>query len=92
MVALENLAGVAVIALGMVLSPGPNMIYLTSRVIFSRATCGAYFSGGCGPWFCVLPDGFCIGFGCFVQGCADGLRRYKDRGCVLSGLPRLEHA
>ena len=33
MVVSENLVSVAVISLGMALSPGPNMIYLTSRAI-----------------------------------------------------------
>ena len=33
MMPIESLVGVAIIALGMVLSPGPNMVYLTSRAI-----------------------------------------------------------
>lgn len=62
MVALENLAGVAVIALGMVLSPGPNMIYLTSRVISQGRLAGL-----------ISLVGVALGFVCYLMASALGL-------------------
>lgn len=62
MVALENLAGVAVIALGMVLSPGPNMVYLTSRVISQGRLAGL-----------ISLAGVALGFVCYLMASALGL-------------------
>jgi len=48
MVAFENLVGVAIIALGMVLTPGPNMVYLTSRAISQGRMAGMISLAGMG--------------------------------------------
>lgn len=62
MVALENLAGVAIIALGMVLTPGPNMVYLTSRVISQGRLAGM-----------ISLAGVALGFVCYLLASALGL-------------------
>lgn len=43
---IQNLAGFALIALGMVLTPGPNMIYLISRSICQGPAAGLISLGG----------------------------------------------
>lgn len=62
MVASENLLGVAVIALGMVLTPGPNMVYLTSRTISQGRMAGVISLGG-----------VALGFVCYLVASALGL-------------------
>ncbi|NWD68589.1 LysE family translocator [Pseudomonas gingeri] len=62
MVAPENLAGVAIIALGMVLTPGPNMIYLTSRVISQGRLAGM-----------ISLAGVALGFVCYLVASGLGL-------------------
>jgi threonine/homoserine/homoserine lactone efflux protein len=62
MVAFENLAGVAVIALGMVLTPGPNMVYLTSRAISQGRTAGM-----------ISLAGVALGFVCYLLASGLGL-------------------
>jgi threonine/homoserine/homoserine lactone efflux protein len=62
MIALENLAGVAIIALGMVLTPGPNMVYLTSRVISQGRLAGM-----------ISLAGVALGFVCYLLASALGL-------------------
>ncbi len=44
----QNLIGFALIALGMVLTPGPNMIYLISRSICQGPAAGLISLGGVG--------------------------------------------
>ncbi|NEE32102.1 LysE family translocator, partial [Streptomyces sp. SID7982] len=46
MVELSGALGVAMIALGMVLTPGPNMIYLVSRSITQGRRAGVVSLGG----------------------------------------------
>lgn len=46
MVELSGVVGVAVVALGMVLTPGPNMIYLVSRSITQGRRAGMVSLGG----------------------------------------------
>lgn len=43
---ISNLVGLALIALGMVLTPGPNMIYLVSRSISQGPMAGLISLGG----------------------------------------------
>jgi threonine/homoserine/homoserine lactone efflux protein len=43
---IQNLVGFALIALGMVLTPGPNMIYLISRSICQGPMAGLISLGG----------------------------------------------
>ena len=62
MVTLENLAGVAIIALGMVVTPGPNMIYLTSRAISQGRLAGM-----------ISLAGVALGFVCYLLAAALGL-------------------
>jgi len=62
MVSSANLAGVAVIALGIVLTPGPNMIYLTSRSISQGRLAGMISLAGVG-----------LGFVCYMFASALGL-------------------
>lgn len=62
MVALENLAGVAVISLGMVLTPGPNMVYLTSRAISQGRMAGM-----------ISLVGVALGFVCYLVASGLGL-------------------
>jgi len=62
MVSPENLAGVAIIALGMVLTPGPNMIYLTSRVISQGRLAGM-----------ISLAGVALGFVCYLVASGLGL-------------------
>src|SRR5215207_8814038 len=40
MVSMQAVAGIAVVALGLVLTPGPNMIYLVSRSITQGRAAG----------------------------------------------------
>ena len=51
MVAWPALAGVVVIALGMVLTPGPNMVYLASRSIAQGRRAGLISLGGVAAGF-----------------------------------------
>ena len=61
MVSLASVLGVAVIALGMVLTPGPNMVYLASRSISQGRTAGLVSLGGVAfGFFCYL---FAAGLG-----------------------------
>ncbi len=53
MISLAALAGVAVIALGLVLTPGPNMIYLVSRSITQGRRAGLVSLGGVALGFAV---------------------------------------
>ncbi|ABM59090.1 LysE family translocator [Verminephrobacter eiseniae] len=62
MVAFENLAGVAIIALGMVLTPGPNMVYLTSRAISQGRMAGM-----------ISLAGVALGFVCYLLASGLGL-------------------
>jgi threonine/homoserine/homoserine lactone efflux protein len=48
-----NLVAFALVALGMVLTPGPNMIYLISRSIIQGRVAGLISLGGV-AWICVL--------------------------------------
>lgn len=52
MLPLSSLAGVAVIALGMVLTPGPNMLYLASRSISQGRVAGLVSLAGVAVGFC----------------------------------------
>ncbi|HMG50063.1 MAG TPA: hypothetical protein VK597_05675 [Inquilinus sp.] len=45
-VSLASLAGLALIALGMVCTPGPNMVYLLSRSILQGRLAGAISLAG----------------------------------------------
>ncbi|WP_224386581.1 LysE family translocator [Pseudonocardia sp. ICBG1293] len=54
--------GVVVIALGMVLTPGPNMVYLTSRAISQGRRAGL-----------VSLAGTAVGFGCYLLAATAGL-------------------
>lgn len=62
MMALESLAGVAIISLGMVLTPGPNMIYLTSRAISQGRLAGM-----------ISLAGVALGFVCYLLAAGLGL-------------------
>ncbi|KNX36374.1 LysE family translocator [Luteipulveratus halotolerans] len=62
MVSLAACAGVALIALGMVLTPGPNMIYLVSRTISQGRGAGLVSLGG-----------VAAGFGCYLAATVAGL-------------------
>ncbi|MEV7392573.1 LysE family translocator [Streptomyces sp. NPDC091215] len=53
MVELSGILGVAVVALGMVLTPGPNMIYLVSRSITQGRRAGMISLGGVALGFMV---------------------------------------
>lgn len=59
---LESLLGVAIIALGMVLTPGPNMIYLTSRAISQGRLAGM-----------ISLAGVVLGFICYLVASGLGL-------------------
>jgi threonine/homoserine/homoserine lactone efflux protein len=62
MVTVAAVAGVAVIALGMVLTPGPNMMYLVSRSISQGRSAGL-----------VSLAGVIVGFAAYVAATAAGL-------------------
>lgn len=62
MIAFHNLLGVAVIALGMVLTPGPNMVYLTSRAISQGRLAGF-----------ISLAGVALGFVCYLLASGLGL-------------------
>ncbi|CAM5571205.1 LysE family translocator [Streptomyces californicus] len=53
MVELSGVVGVALVALGMVLTPGPNMIYLVSRSIPQGRRAGVVSLGGVAVGFLV---------------------------------------
>ncbi|MFG3410179.1 LysE family translocator [Streptomyces sp. NPDC048142] len=53
MVELSGVLGVALVALGMVLTPGPNMIYLASRSITQGRRAGVVSLGGVAAGFLV---------------------------------------
>ncbi|MFG1822066.1 LysE family translocator [Microbispora bryophytorum] len=53
MISLSAVLGIAAIALGLVLSPGPNMIYLVSRSILQGRRAGLYSLAGIGAGFLV---------------------------------------
>lgn len=53
MVELSGVLGVALVALGMVLTPGPNMIYLVSRSITQGRRAGVVSLGGVAVGFLV---------------------------------------
>ena len=58
---LDNLVAFALVALGMVLTPGPNMIYLISRSISQGRTAGLISLGGVALGFVVYM--LCAAFG-----------------------------
>ncbi|MBT2772730.1 LysE family translocator [Halomonas sp. ISL-60] len=62
MVSYESLFGVAIIAIGMVLTPGPNMVYLTSRAISQGRLAGL-----------ISLAGVALGFVCYLLASALGL-------------------
>lgn len=62
LVSLASLVGVAVVALGMVLSPGPNMVYLASRSISQGRRAGL-----------VSLAGVALGFLCYLLASAAGM-------------------
>ncbi|OOL32332.1 lysine transporter LysE [Rhodococcus rhodochrous] len=62
MVSASAAAGVAVVALGMVLTPGPNMMYLTSRSLAQGRRAGLVSLAGVGT-----------GFLCYLLAAAAGL-------------------
>ncbi|BBF99812.1 MULTISPECIES: LysE family translocator [Pseudonocardia] len=62
MIELSAVLGVVVVALGMVLTPGPNMIYLTSRAISQGRRAGL-----------VSLAGTALGFVCYLVAAAAGL-------------------
>ena len=59
---LESLLGVAIIALGMVLTPGPNMVYLVSRAISQGRLAGL-----------ISLAGVALGFLCYLVASGLGL-------------------
>ncbi|KPB54342.1 MULTISPECIES: LysE family translocator [Pseudomonas syringae group] len=59
---VENLIGVAIIALGMVMTPGPIMVYLTSRAISQGRLAGM-----------ISLAGVALGFGCYLVASGLGL-------------------
>lgn len=62
MVSYESLLGVAIISIGMVLTPGPNMVYLTSRAISQGRLAGL-----------ISLAGVALGFLCYLLASALGL-------------------
>ncbi|WP_414449336.1 LysE family translocator [Burkholderia sp. 22PA0099] len=62
MIPTENLIGIAVISLGMVLTPGPNMIYLASRSISQGRLAGM-----------ISLAGVALGFVCYLVASGLGL-------------------
>ncbi len=62
MVPVSAALGVALVALGMVLTPGPNMIYLASRSIAQGRLAGLISLGG-----------VAVGFGCYLVAATAGL-------------------
>jgi threonine/homoserine/homoserine lactone efflux protein len=62
MVSGGSIAGVSVVALGMVLTPGPNMLYLASRSISQGRRAGLTSLGG-----------VAVGFVCYLGAAAAGL-------------------
>lgn len=62
MISSGAVLGVAVIALGLVLTPGPNMIYLVSRTIAQGRAAGL-----------VSLAGVAVGFGCYLVAATMGL-------------------
>lgn len=62
MISSGAVVGVSVIALGLVLTPGPNMIYLVSRTIAQGRAAGL-----------VSLAGVAVGFGCYLVAAAMGL-------------------
>ncbi|MFG2001810.1 LysE family translocator [Spirillospora sp. NPDC048911] len=53
MISLGAMAGIALVAFGMVMSPGPNMIYLVSRTITQGRRAGMISLGGVATGFVV---------------------------------------
>ncbi|MGL5865460.1 MAG: LysE family translocator [Dermatophilaceae bacterium] len=62
MISVTAALGVSVIALGMVLTPGPNMVYLASRSISQGRAAGL-----------VSLTGVALGFACYLAAAAAGL-------------------
>nr|WP_300311134.1 LysE family translocator [Halomonas sp.] len=62
MISVESLLGVALISLGMVLTPGPNMVYLTSRTLSQGRLAGL-----------ISLTGVALGFLCYMFASALGL-------------------
>lgn len=62
MIALTAVAGVALVELGMALTPGPNMVYLASRAITQGRRAGLVSLGGT-----------TVGFLCYLLAAAAGL-------------------
>lgn len=67
MVSLESVLGVAIIALGIVLSPGPNMVYLVSRTLSQGRRAGYLGLAGVG-----------LGLLCYMIAAALGLGAIFD--------------
>lgn len=67
MVSLESILGVALIALGIVLSPGPNMVYLVSRTLSQGRRAGYLGLAGVG-----------LGLLCYMIAAALGLGAIFD--------------
>lgn len=68
MISATAVLGVSIIALGMVLTPGPNMVYLASRSISQGRAAGLVSLGG-----------VALGFGCYLAAAASGLSVLFER-------------
>lgn len=78
MVSSTSMAGVAVIALGIVLTPGPNMVYLASRTISQGRMAGM-----------ISLAGVILGFICYMFASALGLSAIFKAVPVTYGIVRI---
>lgn len=65
MIAYESLLGVAAVALGMVLTPGPNMMYLVARSITQGRRAGLISLGGVAVGFLIYLTLAAVGLSAF---------------------------
>lgn len=75
MVSLDSVVGVAIIALGIVLSPGPNMVYLVSRSLAQGRTAGLVSLAGVG-----------LGLVCYMVAAAFGLGKLFEHVPAAYGV------
>ena len=69
MITSASMTGVALIALAMVLTPGPNMIYLVSRSISQGRRAGLISLGGVATGFLVYLAATCAGLTAVLFAC-----------------------
>lgn len=85
LVSIGALAGVTIVALGMVLSPGPNMVYLASRSIAQGRRAGFVSLGGVALGFVVYLAAAALGLSALFAAVPAAFHVVKIAGALYLG-------